>query len=886
MATQLANSNNLRTENVCMLFTDIEGSTGLVDAYGDIYPTLLSRHNQLLRNAIESHGGKEVNVSGDSVFALFPGSKQGVEAAIDAQLAIDKEEWIQGQKLKVRMGLHSGKVQRHESVVVGIEVHRAARISSVAHGGQIVISHAVRDDITKSAIQPGIKIRDLGFHRLKDLRYPEALFDLVVPGLPSDFAPISSIGANRTNLSLDPEAFFGREAEIERARNLILQDERRLVTFTGPGGAGKTSLALAVARSLLEHFSRGVFFVQLGNISSPDLIPSAICQTLGIQQYAGISAIETMRNSIGDAHLLLILDTFEHVVAGAPTITVLIKECPYLTCIVTSREALGVRAEAEIAVGPLPLPEEGATFDEVSQNPSVQLFVELAQRERSDFKLTAELAPEIVHICRRLDGLPLAIELAASHIGVMEPAALSRRLATSLHNLKHKARDVDPRHRTLRGAIRWSEDLLTQAQREAFQRLSVFIGGFDIEAAEHVLAPQFGSDDVVDHLEALLAKSLVYRRMALGRPRLHLLDTIRDYAWEGLSRSDSLSECQARHAGYFSNLVTKDVSKVTKHNQRDYVERLFEETGNIRAALEWLMKQPSAHETARLFCALRWFWISRGQFSEAERWTEAALAQARHASEPRPLAAILDAAGWIRYMAGDPAKGHEFSTESHRLFVELGDQQGEASSGIISGLAKVTLGEDLEAGVELISRSLQLFRALGDDYGAVVALIAFGEGARSEGDEETAEQYYQEALSLLDGLGDTYWPGHLSQNLAHFRLHQGDWKEAARLASDALAISERYDYPMVVNLATAAISGVFLAKGAAHEAAWMIGAVQARLERLGVGFEPTDNADFQRIIIQARHALGEEQFASAASKGAAASWEDVLALARSSGQTA
>ena len=195
MATQLANSNNLRTENVCMLFTDIEGSTGLVDAYGDIYPTLLSRRgvgSARVNELIESHGGKEVNVSGDSVFALFPGSKQGVEAAIDAQLAIDKEEWIQGQKLKVRMGLHSGKVQRHESVVVGIEVHRAARISSVAHGGQIVISHAVRDDITKSAIQPGIKIRDLGFHRLKDLRYPEALFDLVVPGLPSDFAPISS----------------------------------------------------------------------------------------------------------------------------------------------------------------------------------------------------------------------------------------------------------------------------------------------------------------------------------------------------------------------------------------------------------------------------------------------------------------------------------------------------------------------------------------------------------------------------------------------------------------------------------------------------------------------------------------------------------------------
>ena len=216
-----------------------------------------------------------------------------------------------------------------------------------------------------------------------------------------------------------------------------------------------------------------------------------------------------------------------------------------------------------------------------------------------------------------------------------------------------------------------------------------------------------------------------------------------------------------------------------------------------------------------------------------------------------------------------------------KLFLELGNQGGAASSGIISGIAKVTLGEDLETGLELISGSLELFRVLGDDYGAVVALIAFGEGARSEGDEKTAEKYYQEALSLLEGLGDTYWPGHLLQNLAHFRLHQGDWKEAARLARDALAISEKYDYPVVVNLATAAVSGVFLAKGAAKEAAWIIGAIQARLTRFGAQFEPTDNADFQKIISLTRETLGEEQFASCVSKGSSASWEDVLALARS-----
>ena len=881
MGTQLTNGNGLQTESVCMLFTDIEGSTGLVDAYADIYPLILSRHNELLRNVIELHGGKEVSVAGDSIFALFPASDLGVQAAIDAQIAISKEKWAEGCELKVRMGLHAGKVQRHESAVVGIEVHRAARISAVAHGGQIVISHAVRDDISKSAIQLGMQIRDLGFHRLKDLRYPEALFDLVVPGLPSDFAPVSSIGANRTNLAFEPEALFGRDVEVEKVRRLILESGRRLVTLTGTGGSGKTSLSLVLGRSLVESFARGVFFVQLGNINSADLIPSAICQTIGIQEVAGLSANEFIRNSIGDAHLLLILDTFEHVIAGAATVTSLIKECPNLTFIITSRETLGVRGEAEVVVGPLPLPDEVTPFDEVSQNPCVRLFVELAQRDRPEFKPTPENTREIVQICRRLDGLPLAIELAASHIRVLDPAALSRRLASSLHDLKHKARDVDPRHRTLRAAIQWSEDLLTDGQRQAFRQLSVFVGGFDVAAAEYVMAPWFKDDEVIEHLESLLAKSLVYRKVALGKPRLNLLDTIRDYAGQGLSQSRLLHDCQAQHARYFAKLVAEDAPNVMRYNQRDCVEQLFQEKGNIRAALEWLMKQPSAVETANLFCALKWFWISRGQFSEAKRWSEAAIEQARQVGEAGPLAEILDAAGWISYMSGDPAKAHELSNESHRLFLELRNQGGAASSGVISGIAKVTLGENLEAGLELISRSLELFRTSGDAYGAVVALIAFGEGARSEGDEKMAEQYYQEALSLLEGLGDTYWPGHLLQNLAHFRLHQGDWKEAAKLACNALAISERYDYPVVVNLATAAVSGVFLAKGAANEAAWIIGAIQARLARFGAQFEPTDNADFQKIISLARQTLGEEQFAACVSKGASASWEDVLSLARS-----
>ncbi|GLS31060.1 transcriptional regulator [Mesorhizobium albiziae] len=861
-----------------MLFTDIEGSTKLVDAYGDAYPQLLSRHNELLRDAIHAYGGEEVNAVGDQVFALFPASSQGLQAAIDAQYAIDKEKWVEGCKLRVRMGLHAGRVQRHEAAVMGIEVHRAARISSVAHGGQIVISHVVRDDIRKSSLRPGVEIRDLGFHRLKDLRYPEALFDLVVPGLSSEFAPISSISANRTNLSFEQTRFYGRGEESRQIKDAILQKRHRLLTLTGAGGSGKTSLALVVGRDLVDSFARGVFLVQLGHVNSPDLIASAICQTLGIQELAGISAVESIRNTIGDGEVLLILDTFEHVIAGTPTVTQLLNSCPNLSILVTSREALNLRAETEIVVGPLPVPKEAAAFEEIAGSPSVQLFVKLAQRERPDFELTAKRAAEIARICQRLDGLPLALELAASHVGVLEPSELAQRLASKLQDLRHKSRDVDPRHRTLRATIEWSDNLLTEEQRRAFRELSVFVGGFGVAEAEYIANEKY--EEVLDHIESLLAKSLIVRSTELGRPRFYLLDTIREYANEGLRRSDDHFACQERHARYYADLAAAAAPNVLRYNQRDYVEKLFQETGNIRAALQWLAEQPSARESARLLRSLKWFWISRGQFSEAKRWMESALLQVRRLDEPESLAAVLDTAGWVSYMSGDAESAQEFSVESHQLFLQLGSQAGIASSGIIAGIAKTIAGET-EDGPKLIFDSLERFKTLGDSYGTVVALIAIGEGARAEGEEATAEQHYEEALRLLEGLGDTYWPGHLLQNLAHFRLHQGDWKAAAKFASEALAISERYDYPMVVNLAIAAMSGVLLAKGEATSSARLIGAVDARLGRFGAQFEPTDNADFQRIVSMARATLGDKRFSAAAARGATASWEDILKVARS-----
>jgi predicted ATPase/class 3 adenylate cyclase len=877
MAAPLDISTEFASANVCMLFTDIEGSTNLVDTYEDLYDQMLFRHNELLRNAIHTYGGEEVNVVGDSIFALFPASAQGVQAAIDAQVALTNEEWVRGCKLRVRMGLHSGKIRRHANNVVGIEVHRAARIGSVAHGGQIVISNVVRDDIKKSPLRSDVEIRDLGFHRLKDLRYPEALFDLVVPGLPSEFAPISSVGSNRTNLPVDLAPLYGRTAEMARFDEIIAGKQRRLVTISGPGGVGKSSMAIAAGRRAINSFFRGVFLVQLRDINTADLICSEICKAIAIQEVPGVTAIDTICNSIGDASVLLILDTFEHVIDGAQIVEELIKRCQELVIVVTSREPLKLRSETEISLSPLPVPAEDDSFEKIQKNSSVQLFVNLVGRERPDFALSSDNAGPVARICRRLEGLPLALELAASHFGVLGPQELEVRLENSMQHILHKSRGVDPRHRTLRLLIEWSENLLTDAQRSVFRAVSIFNGGFDLPAAEF-LFPE--DPQVIDHLEALLDKNLLFRTSGLERPRLNMLDTIREFADDRLRHSDKYKSLRRLHARYFADLVAASSPNVMRFNQRDFVEHLMQEAGNIRSALEWLTQESSAAESAKLVDAMKWLWISRGYFSEARRWADEVLIQARKCGEPRPLAGILSSASLIRYMSGDPSTARDYGAESYALFTSLEDQRGLASSGIVTGIAKATTG-DLEGGAGLIVESLERSQEIGDDYGAVLALIALGEGTRAEGDEVAAESFYNDALARLEKLGDTYWPGHLLQNLAHFRLHSGNWPAAAQFACQALAIGEKYDYPMVVNLAVAAISGVLAAKGDWETAAFVVGAVEKRLARLGVSFEPTDGADFQRIISAVRGQLGEERFLAESTKGAAAHWDDILRLSRS-----
>jgi predicted ATPase/class 3 adenylate cyclase len=863
-----------------MLFTDIEGSTRLLHEIGDEYAKVLSRHFGILTAAVGRHAGRVVHKSGDALFAVFEDPMRCVNSAIEAQKALFEETWPERGDVRVRMGLHAGEVQIYEHDYVGIDVHRAARISAAAHGGQVVLSRAVRFGLSEDGLPEGVSLRSLGLHRLKDLHYPEELFDLAIPGLPAEFGLLRSLGLRNTNLPSDPARLVGRSNERAQLRKLLISDHCRLVTLTGPGGTGKTSLALATARELQDHFPGGVFWTPLDDVVDPTLVAAAVSQSLGFQEHPGMTAVDVIRKHIAESATLLIFDTFERVLGAAAMLAELLWGCPQLSILVTSRERLNLRGEVEFEVPPLCLPDAGLGLEVISANESVQLFVECAREKRPRFSLTAENAGPIARICRRLDGLPLAIELAASRIALLEPAVLEVRLERSLGILKGRRRGSGRRHQTLHDTIQWSDNLLTLDERRIFHWVSVFAGGFDVETAEEIFGMFEDLDlDVIDGLDSLVGKSLLTRSTTLGRPRLMMLDTIRQYAAAGLSASADHAALRERHAVYFEKVAGEAGTNVLNDDQRNHVERLYKEAGNIRGALQWALEQPDAEATGRFLEMLKWFWISRGLLTEATSWVNQAIKQVEPLGDTRAKAAVLNVAGWITYVSGRYAAALEPAVEARRIFALLRDRAGMASAGIIAGIAKAVAGEVPE-GPQLIIESLELFRELGEDHGAAIALIALGEGARAEGDLVAAEELHAEALELLRRARNSFWPGLLLQNFAHYRLREGDWQSASKYASEAMALGEEFDYPIVLNLSVMAKGGVALAKGDAARAARLLSATQARQDKLGAKFEPTDQADFERYRKLAQEALSEVDLRVAYLSGATADWSEILEEAR------
>ena len=760
---------------VTLLFTDIEGSTALAERLGDRWPGLLADHNRILREVFAARGGNELGAEGDALFVAFAGAGAATTAAAEAQLALASHDWPDDAVIRVRMGLHTGEPTVTADGYVGIDMHRAARVTTAAHGGQVLLSQTTRDLLP--AELDGLTFRDLGEHRLKDLSRPQRLHQLCIAGAPADFPPPRTLEGRATNLPVQPSPLLGRKQELEAVKTLLLGEDTRMVTLTGPGGTGKTRLGLQVAADLVDAFPDGVYGVLLAPITDPDVVPLELARALGIEETPALPIAEALKAGLAGRRSLLLFDNFEHVGAAAGLLADLLAACSGLKLLVTSREPLRIAAERQYPVPPLGVPE------------STALFVERARAIRPDFELTDETAPIVAEICERLDRLPLAVELAAAWSKVLPPAALLRRLERRLELPAARSAGVPARQSTLRQTIAWSYDLLADEDRRLHARLSVFVGGFTLEAAERVVASDGGAD-VLEGVGSLVDRSLLSETEdAAGEPRFTMLATIREYALEHLGESGEDVELRRRHSLEFARFAEEADEGLRTGDQLLWFDRLEAEHDNLRAALDSSSASGDDETALRLGGALGWFWYTHGHALEGcSRLTEL-LARAEGAPDElrvRPLYAL----GVLLDQRGEPERAAELVERSLAIFRELGERRRVASALNSLGLIKRGLGA-LESARSLLEESIAVRRALGDEAGAAGALSNLGVIAFEQGDLDEAEARLGETMELDRAHGNEWGSGVAADNLAAVALERGHRDRARELIREALTTAQR-----------------------------------------------------------------------------------------------
>ena len=743
----------LPSGTVTFLFTDIEGSTERWEHDRQGMAAAVERHIALLDAAIHAHGGVHFKTMGDALQAAFPTAPQAVAAALAGQQGLLAEDWGEIGPLRVRMALHAGEaIPDDRGDYLAAPLNRLSRLLSSGYGGQILLSQTVQQ-LTRGALPAGAELRDLGEHRLRDLLEPERVYQLLHPDLAATFQTLRTLASRPNNLPLQPTPFLGREQEVMRVVDIVRSPEVRFLTLTGPGGTGKSRLALQAAAELLENFADGVFFVPLAALCDPNLVPSAMAATLGIREEGGQPLRERLRDVLATKQLLLVLDNLEHLVDAAPFVGELLTSAPDLKVLVTSRVPLHLRAEREYPVPPLGLPRRKPppTAEQLSQFEAVRLFIERAQAVNPAFTIDNENAPAVAEICHRLDGLPLAIELAAARVRVLPPEAMLVRLEQRLPFLTGGARDAPERQRTLRNAIAWSYDLLGSHEQALFQRLAVFVGGCTLEAAEAVTNAD-GTLDVFGGLEGLVEHSLLRQETGPGgEPRFAMLETIREYGRERLGQSGEEAEMRRAHAAFFLALVEAAEAPLLGPQQLIWLDRLEAEHDNLRAALEETAEggRPSEFLAFAVHC---WrFWWPRGYWTEARMWLERANAQGEDVPTS-DRAEALRALGLIADATGDQLRGRALLEESRKRFQDLGDRHGEWKT--LLDLSLHWASRDYSEAGQYAERALAVARASGDPVMVARSLNRLGNWQLNREAPREAIARHQEALHLLEGLGD------------------------------------------------------------------------------------------------------------------------------------
>ncbi|HEX9234980.1 MAG TPA: adenylate/guanylate cyclase domain-containing protein, partial [Actinomycetota bacterium] len=598
----------LPTGTVTFLFTDIEGSTNLARTLGERWPEVLEQHHDILRKAIRDHGGVDVRTEGDAFFAVFVSAADAVAAAAAAQRELSEHPWPGDGPVRVRMGMHTGEGRLGGDEYVGLDVHRAARIAAAGHGGQVLISEATRG-LAAERLPGGVSIRDLGHHRLKDFDEPKPIHQVVIDGLPGEFPPLKTLEVP-TNLPMRLTSFVGRERELAEVEALL--SAHRLLTLIGPGGTGKTRLALEVASRRADRHPDGVFFVDLSPIRDPALVPSTVIQALGLKERADRPALDTATAYLADRHVLMLMDNFEQVVDAAPVVEELLRASSGVKVLATSRIRLAVMGEQEFPVPPLGVPQDPGDLEALRSNDAVALFGDRARAANPSFELTEQNAEAIAEICARLDGLPLAIELAAAQLRLLAPVELLARLEHRLP-LRTGAGNVPERQRTLRATIEWSYHLLDEPERRLFARLSVFAGGATLDAIEAVGNPDGDlGQDTLAPLGSLIDHSLVRRHDSPEGSRFAMLETIREYAAERLAAEFDLEQNERRHAEFFTRFIEEWGPAVRSPRSPEATGTLVRELDNVRAAIDWALRGGHAGAGLRIAAPMWMFWVERG----------------------------------------------------------------------------------------------------------------------------------------------------------------------------------------------------------------------------------------------------------------------------------
>ena len=799
---------------VTLLFSDIEGSTRLLQRLGtESFAEVLEHHRRLLREVFARHDGYEVDTEGDAFFVTFARAVDGVAAAEEAQQALDAAAWsAEGVEVRVRMGLHTGQPLLVGANYVGLDVHRAARIMAAGHGGQVLLSQATRALVDDRAL------RDLGNHRLKDFDQLVRLFQIGA----AEFPPLKTL--SNTNLPVPASSFVGRERELAEVSSLLRNGGGRLATLTGPGGSGKTRLALEAAGDVVGDYPDGVFWIGLASLREPGLVVETIARTLG--------ARSGLAEQIGDRTLLLLLDNFEHVIDAAVELALLLGACRNLRFLVTSRELLRVQGEVEYQVPPL------------AQDEAEDLFCARSRLPRDD---------EIAVLCRRLDDLPLAVELAAARTAVLSPAQIRERLSQRL-DLFRGGRDADPRQQTLRATIEWSYELLSEPERQLFARLAVFAGGCTFEAAEEVV----GAD--VDGLQSLVDKSLVRRTGG----RFWMLETIGELARERLGASGEAEAIGRRHAKHFASLAQAAAPRLHEPEHAQLLDELERELPNLRAALSWLLERDPALALDMAGSLWRFWWI-RGHVSEGRRWLDAAI-EAAPGADQRARYTALSGAGILARTQGDTVALQGSLEQALEPAREIGDPHVLAEALNYLGGAYIGWLDDLERARHVLEESLALRRQIGDDVGVMQILGNLGIVAEKQGELNVARSSYGEALALARELGSTEG---LSIGLNHLALLllDTDPGQARAMFSESLGIA-RSAHDM--DLAWYALQGLAAAEAAggdAGTAAVLLGAIEASLEQIGYALDDDERARIEQATARGREALGESAFAEAFARG-------------------